>query len=85
MYRLRGEHLEPLQGGQPAGRRQEFEPIFVRNGAIYLVRRDLLANTGRLMGDQPLALIMPRERSVNIDEPVDLQLAEYWLSRQRGE
>lgn len=80
MYRLCGDRLAPLFGHDQPRRRQDFESVYVRNGAIYLTRRHLIVEEGRLVGDHPLALKMPRERSINIDEPVDLELAAFWLS-----
>jgi CMP-N,N'-diacetyllegionaminic acid synthase len=61
--------------------RQELRPMFVRNGAIYLTRRDVLM-AGSFKGQDCRALIMPVERSVNIDTPLDFRYAE-WL-RQEG-
>lgn len=58
------------------GRRQEFPRVFVRNGAVYVARRDLVLHDRRLWDDAPLLYEMPRERSLNIDAPYDLQLAQ---------
>jgi CMP-N,N'-diacetyllegionaminic acid synthase len=55
--------------------RQQLPPYYLRDGSIYLTRLDVL-QSGRLQGDDCRAWIMPRERSVNIDEPMDLVLAE---------
>lgn len=59
-------------------RRQDFEDIYVRNGAIYLTKRELL-NQGKLIEDNPLCYIMKEECSINIDTHHDLRLAEYYL------
>ena len=66
-------------------RRQEFEPVYVRNGAVYISRRDLVMDEGRIVGDEPLGYIMPRDRSVNIDEPFDMELALFLLNRKSND
>ena len=59
------------QENQP---RQQLEPFAIRNGAIYLTRTATLER-GSFRGDDARALMMPAERSVNIDVPLDLTLA----------
>lgn len=58
--------------------RQELDPMYIRNGAIYLTRRDTLLG-GSLKGSDSRAWVMPRERSVNIDDADDLRYAELLL------
>ncbi len=61
-------------------RRQDIDPpAFKRNGAIYLSRRALL-DRGELRGRAQRAYVMPPERSVNIDAPLDLIVAEAMMS-----
>jgi CMP-N,N'-diacetyllegionaminic acid synthase len=60
--------------------RQELRPVYIRNGAIYLTRREVLLR-GSLKGEDSRALIMPDERSVNIDTMGDFRYAE-WLCQQ---
>ncbi|MFC7057714.1 cytidylyltransferase domain-containing protein [Halovenus salina] len=57
-------------------RRQEFKPVYLRNGAVYVSTREVLFDRGRVYTDNPAAYIMPKERSVNIDEPFDFKLAK---------
>lgn len=59
--------------------RQELRPMYIRNGAIYLTRiADLRHRTFK--GALSRALIMPKERSINIDTSFDLALARVALS-----
>lgn len=60
--------------------RQELRPMYLRNGAIYLMRRDVLLG-GSFKGDDCRALVMSGLRSVNIDTALDLQYAN-WLLRE---
>jgi CMP-N,N'-diacetyllegionaminic acid synthase len=78
MYRLDGEgpRVTPFMAeGEPA-RRQDFETIYQRNGAIYMVKTTYFSETGRLRSDNPVIYEMPWERSINIDVPGDLLIAK---------
>jgi len=68
--------------GKESSRRQDAQKVYKRNCAIYLTKTSLIAE-GDLFGQTPLAYVMPEERSVDINAPVDLELAEFWLSRKK--
>ncbi len=58
-------------------RRQDAQPpAYVRNGAIYLTRRDVLMERNSIWGRFIRPYVMPPERSVNVDSELDLKLAE---------
>ena len=54
--------------------RQELRPMFIRNGAIYLARKETVLR-GTLKGDKSLGYVMPAEKSINIDDMFDLRVA----------
>lgn len=60
--------------------RQELVPMYIRNGAIYLTKRDVLLQKS-FKGTKSLALVMPPERSINIDTLSDFEMAEYHLKK----
>lgn len=63
------------------GQRQNLEKCYVRSG-IYVVRLDSL---DKLFGHRTsLAYVLPKERGVNIDDPVDWLLAEALLKQREG-
>ncbi len=68
---------------EPEGvRRQDLTPTaYLRNGAVYVTRRDTIIS-GSIRGTHQCPLLMPPERSVNIDEPLDLLLAEALLQKE---
>lgn len=77
LYYKNGKHLEQVLGeANPTIRRQELKQLYWRNGAIYISRRDLFLDGGRLINDNPVFYEMPRLRSVNIDDMFDWVLAE---------
>lgn len=61
-------------------RRQELRPMYIRNGAIYLTRAEILRRQS-FKGDDCRAWVMPEDRSVNIDTLRDFAYAE-WLMGQ---
>ena len=65
-----------------SSRRQDLTPpAFIRNGSIYALNRDKLMNDNhRFGGSNSFAYVMPAERSINIDDPIDLVVAESLLS-----
>ena len=77
--------LRPFCVNEPEGtRRQEIDPpAYKRNGAIYLTRRDVLMERDSIWGEAIRPYLMPVERSVNIDAPLDLRLAELLVEESR--
>jgi CMP-N,N'-diacetyllegionaminic acid synthase len=68
--------------GQP---RQQLPKLWLREGSVYLTRRDVLVEQGSLKGRDCRAWKMPEERACNIDTPFDLWLAERLLLREAGQ
>ena len=67
----------------PESRRQDLKPkAYIRNGSIYSMRRDMLEKGIRYGTDDSRAYIMPRERTVNIDEPMDLEIARILMKQK---
>lgn len=73
--------LTSLLGKNSTVRRQDMPEYYRVNGSIYVneIRR-LSENTS--LNDNPTGYIMPVERSVDIDEPVDFAVAEYYLGKK---
>lgn len=73
----------PLLLQSPAGqklRRQEKEKLFARNGpAILIVSAADAQLRGRLYGERVLGFEMDRLSSLDIDDPIDLEMARHLL------
>lgn len=66
----------------PESRRQDLKPdAFIRNGSIYSMRRDMIEKGIRYGTENSLAYVMPRERTLNIDEPMDLVIADLLMKQ----
>jgi CMP-N-acetylneuraminic acid synthetase len=68
--------------GQP---RQLLPQYYLREGSVYLTRRDVLMEKRSLKGDDCRAWLVPEERACNIDTPFDLFLAERYLDYRQQE
>jgi N-acylneuraminate cytidylyltransferase len=81
-----GRVIDPPFGEQFEGqRRQDLKPLYLREGSIYLTRRDVLMEGDSFKGEDCRAWMMPPERACNIDVPYDLTVAELmieYLARQ---
>ena len=64
----------------PESRRQDLSPAaYVRNGSIYATTYESLITNKVRLGPDTRPHIMPEERTINIDEPIDLELARIVL------
>jgi CMP-N,N'-diacetyllegionaminic acid synthase len=65
-----------------SSRRQELPQTYAPNGAVYVVKRDVLFNENTMFGKDLRGVIMPSEESIDIDDYYDWFLAEmtskYW-------
>ena len=84
MKRIEGDELLPYCIEEEEGtRRQDYDPpAYMRNGAIYLTRRDTLLNDSSIWGQRIKPYVMPEERSVGVDSELDMKLVEYLLTEQ---
>ena len=81
MKKIENDRLLPFMIEEVEGtRRQDYNPpAYMRNGSIYLTRRDNLMNNHSIWGNVIRPYIMPEERSVNVDSEMDMKLVEFML------
>lgn len=80
MYNLDEEQLFIKKNKPTVQRSQELPKLGVLNGAVYVMKYNSLMQKGLLIDNSSVCLhIMPRERSVDIDELFDFKLAEFLL------
>lgn len=73
-----------ISGTDPWKPRQELPPAYQLNGAVYAFRTARLpADSSSLLFGQSGAIVMPPERSIDIDRELDLIVAEAILKDQR--
>lgn len=79
-YRIGNDgRLARLVDGAPVTRRQDLPLVGALNGALYFAERNWLLANGSLLGPETLAYMMTRERSVDLDTPLDWKIAELLL------
>ncbi|MSO54335.1 MAG: acylneuraminate cytidylyltransferase family protein [Rhodospirillales bacterium] len=72
--RLQSYVREIIKGDR--GVSQSLEPLFHPNGGAYATRRQTLFRDGLVIGPKPGGWEMSRLRSVDVDDPVDMVVAE---------
>jgi CMP-N-acetylneuraminic acid synthetase len=75
-----GELVDFLEDTRRVTRRQDLPEVYALNGAIYCVSTKEITEKKTLLPSGTYAYIMPEERSLDIDTPWDLHLAELILS-----
>mgnify|MGYP000204835496 CR=1 FL=1 len=79
--RLEGDRLLPLIEDE-RGRvmASQLPKVFVRNGSVYVSRRTAV-EAGDLLGRDCRGHVMPLDRSLDVNEPLDLDFARFLLAR----
>ena len=79
-----GQLLEPLVALSNAACRQQLPPAYALNGSLYLASRSFLERERSFLTANTVGYVMPPERSVDIDSPLDWQWAEFLMQQQRS-
>ncbi len=64
-----------LEGTNSSIPRQELPTVYELNGAVYLTNTRVLREQHSFFGENSIPYLMPVERSVNINHPIDLRMA----------
>lgn len=81
-WKPEGERIEPYFSiAHMEISRHELPPAYIETGAIYVIRRDLLAQ-GMLYGPRVVGYVMDDAASVDIDTMEDFEFADYLLARR---
>jgi len=64
-------------------KQDKHKKYYMLNGAIYLVCVDFMRNNRTFLGAKTFAYMMPRERSIDIDNKVDFLVAESLLKNRK--
>jgi CMP-N-acetylneuraminic acid synthetase len=63
-------------------RRQDRKPLFEENSALYITRTEALISTGSVLGSRTAGFVIDPIEAVDINEPIDLEWAEFLLQRR---
>ncbi len=81
MYYLDSQRrLKPVMSSEPhANRRQDAEPVYALNGAVYVAEVDSLRATAQFVTKDTVGYRMPADRSPDVDTELDLRWCEFLL------
>ncbi|MCD8386312.1 MAG: acylneuraminate cytidylyltransferase family protein [Bacteroidales bacterium] len=65
-------------------RRQDAPPAYQYNGAVYVIRPESIRQMPLGAFPQRIPYIMPRDRSIDLDTPIDWLMAETLMTQQNG-
>lgn len=88
MFTMKEGAAAPLTGGTMQGDRgvyQTLDTLYIPNGAAYATKRDALYKENAVITKHASLHVMPDERSVDIDEPIDMLYAEFLSTRKEKE
>ena len=75
-------HNAGFGAGDVMKNRQTNETYIIPNGAIYVLSYSLLKEARTYYCDNTIAYVMPREASIDIDYPIDFEIAEMFLKKR---
>lgn len=70
-------YLEKEEGRMAS---HELPELYVRNCSVYVSKIELI-KSGKIIGSMCLGYEMPRERSIDINDPIDFEFAEFLLKK----
>lgn len=84
MYRIYGKQPKLFleEDRKPTERSQDLPHLVIINGTVYVTKYDTLMRKNKIRDENTSIYVMPRERSVDIDDLFDFELAKFLLNRQ---
>ena len=70
--------------GDDVERRQDAPTVYAMNASVYVYEREFLESATSVHSDRTKVSVMPPERSVDVDSPLDLDIVRFLFER-RGE
>jgi len=75
--------VQPYFGSQHMAQVQLLEPLYRHDGTIIFGKTKAFFETGEFYSEKVVPYIIPAERSVDIDNPLDLAWAEFLMSKSK--
>jgi len=78
---LYDENLNPINHNpEELVRTQDLPPVFEDNSNLYIFTERVIDNIGRRIGNNPMIYEMDEIESIDIDTPIDFEMAKYFQS-----
>jgi len=81
VFQIENNYLKSFMGENLDKRRQDMPDLYTTNGAIYIIKPQILQKYRSFYPLGTIPYIMPLERSVDIDTDFEFQIAEYLLKK----
>lgn len=62
--------------------RQKLDTYYRINGAMYMIDSQIIINKQEIYGEKSYAYIMPKERSIDVDDLMDFKIAEMYMKER---
>jgi CMP-N-acetylneuraminic acid synthetase len=81
MYYINNNKLEKnkLSESKVGRPRQNLKTMYLRNGAIYIIKKKNINRN--FLGTFPIGFLMPKDRSLNIDDNYDFEIAKNYIKK----
>jgi len=84
-FGIKEKYLKPILGRKNLLKRsQDLPKIYVINGALYISTPKIIRKYKSFYSSKILPYIMPKERSVDIDDEIEFKLAEIIIKNERN-
>jgi CMP-N,N'-diacetyllegionaminic acid synthase len=85
MYKIDTQgHLSPLiEQANETSCRQDLPQVYLLNGAIYIAKSIWLQQSRSFLTPETKAYVMPKDRSLDIDDDVDLKLCAILINKKK--
>ncbi len=80
-YSVKGETLHTLMPEYSGVNRQDLPKFYIRNGIIYTLRVSNFLKNKKFSPENSIPIVIPLERTTNIDEESDFLYAEFQMER----
>ncbi len=80
---VKNRYVEPYFGLKHMKQTQELDKLYRHDGAIIFCKSDSFLKNDGFYTNKILPYFIPKERTVDIDSPLDLKWAEFLLSKQK--
>ena len=80
-FKIEKSYLKPFLGKKYFSmRRQDLSPLYRPNGAIYIIKPEILLKYKSFYPPKTIPYLMPKKRSIDIDDELDFLISDFLIS-----
>jgi len=73
-----------IEGEKSYSRRQDVPIAYDMTTVAYVARTDFIKNNNKIFDGRVKAALIPKERSIDIDDEIDFKMAELLMNERQG-